>query len=190
VVEDDLDICGLLRMALEEQGFAVESAIDGLHALQKVRQASPDLVILDLNMPRMGGEDFLYAWRTGVEAPGVPVIVVSAASQALRPRDLGVEAFFPKPFDIDELLRCVKDLLSMRPAPRQAPASDSRGAEMAAVVDDLASAISTVLISAEQLADAEDLPESLRPIATTGLDAVQRASVLVRRLNRLINGPT
>src|SRR3954451_24754139 len=70
VVEDDVAICDLVRFALEVQGLNVESAADGLHALQKVRQATPDLVILDLNMPQMGGEDFLYAWRTGIEARG------------------------------------------------------------------------------------------------------------------------
>ena len=61
VVEDDADILGMLQVSLELAGYEVESAADGLSALQKVRQATPDLVILDLNMPRMGGEDFLYA---------------------------------------------------------------------------------------------------------------------------------
>jgi CheY-like chemotaxis protein len=189
VVEDDVDVCALLRFALEGQGLEVESAADGLSALQRVRQARPDLVILDLNMPRMGGEDFLYAWRTGVEVPGVPVIVISAASHALRPQDLGVEAYFSKPFDMDELLDCVMELLELRttrlPTRRDAP----RRMEMMDVVDDLASVISTVVITIEQLADAHDLPESLRLVASTGLDAAQRASVLARRLNRLINAP-
>src|SRR5689334_16663432 len=95
VVEDDVDLRAVLRFALEDEGFVVESAGDGLSALQKVRQLTPDLIVLDLNMPRMGGEDFLYAWRSGFETPGVPVVVITAESQALRPGDLGVAAFFP-----------------------------------------------------------------------------------------------
>ena len=121
VVEDDADIVAILRFALEGDGFVVDSAGDGLSALQKARQATPDLVILDLNMPRMGGEDFLYAWRTGVETPGVPVIVITAESPALRPSDLGVEAFLPKPFHLDTLLWHVRDLLAIPPRARRQP---------------------------------------------------------------------
>jgi CheY-like chemotaxis protein len=187
VVEDDVDAVTILRFALEGDGFVVDSAGDGLSALQKARQTTPDLVILDLNMPRMGGEDFLYAWRAGVESPGVPVIVITAASQALRPEDLGVEAVFPKPFDIDQLLWHVRDLLAISPQARAAAGREPRDVEMAGVIDDLATVMSTLLISAEQLAAAQDLPDVLRPIAATGLDAAQRGSVLARRLNHLIN---
>src|SRR5690349_22835235 len=67
VVDDEVDLRRILQLALEEEGFHVDSAADGLAALRKVRERPPDLVILDLNMPRMGGEQFLYAWRAGVE---------------------------------------------------------------------------------------------------------------------------
>jgi DNA-binding response OmpR family regulator len=190
VVEDDVALQDMLRFALETEGYAVESAEDGLNALQKVRRAPPDLVILDLNMPRMGGEDFLYAWRTGVEAPGVPVIVITAVSQAIRPQDLGVAAFFPKPFSIDTFLWHVRDLLAM-PLPADVAAGcDPRGAEMIGVADDLANVATTLLISIEQLAAAPDLPDDLRSIASTSLDTAQRASVLTRRLGHLVNAPT
>jgi two-component system response regulator MprA len=187
VVDDDVDARAALRFALEDEGYAVDSAGDGLSALQKVRGTRPDLVILDLNMPRMGGEDFLYAWRTGVETPGVPVIVITATSQALRPEDLGVEAFLPKPFDVDKLLWHVRDLLALPSRAQGAAGRDPRGAEMVVVVDDLANAMSTVLLSAEQFAATPNLPDDRRTIAATGLDAAQRASALVRRLNHLIN---
>jgi DNA-binding response OmpR family regulator len=189
VVEDDEAIHAMLRFALEDAGFAVESAGDGLNALQQVRLAQPDLVILDLNMPRMGGEDFLYAWRTGVEAPGVPVIVITAESQALRARDLGVAAFLSKPFAIDTLLWYVRDLLAVPSQARAAAGRDARDAEMAGVVDDLATVMSTLLISVEQLADAPTLADDLRPIATAGVEAAQRASALARRLNHLVHAP-
>jgi CheY-like chemotaxis protein len=187
VVEDDTDIRATLRFALEDEGYAVESAGDGLSALQNVRGATPDLVILDLNMPKMGGEDFLYAWRTGVETPGVPVMVITATSMALRPDDLGVEAVFPKPFDLDKLLWHVRDLLALASRAQGAAGRGPQDAEMVDVVDDLANAMSTVLLSAEQLAATPNLPDDRRTIAATGLDAAQRASALVRRLNHLIN---
>ena len=190
VVEDDVDLRAALRIALEDEGFAVESAGDGLSALQKVRQLAPDLVILDLNMPRMGGEDFLYAWRTGVEVPGVPVIVITAQSRAIRPQDLGVAAFLPKPFRVDELLWHARDLLAIPSGARAAAGRDPRDVEMAGVADDLAAVMSVLLISAEQLADAPGLPDDARIIASTGLDAAQRASVLARRLSHLANTPS
>jgi len=187
VVEDDVDLRAALRFALEDEGLVVESAGDGLTALGKVRQATPDLVILDLNMPRMGGEDFLYAWRSGFETPGVPVVIITAESRALRAEDLGVSACFPKPFDIHQLLGCIKDLLAVPSEARAAAGRDPRGAEAAAVADDLASAISTLLISAEGVAAAPGLPDDLRTLAAKGPDAAQRAAVLARRLHHLVD---
>src|SRR5215207_1238873 len=185
VVEDDADLRAALRFALEDEGLAVESAGDGLSALQKVRQRTPDLVILDLNMPRMGGQDFLYAWRSGLETPGVPVIVITAESEALRAEDLGVSACLPKPFDVHQLLGTVKDLLAVPRGARAAAGRDPRGAEMAAIAEALATALSTLLIGVEGLATAPGLPDDLRAFAAAGLDAAQRASVLARRLHHL-----
>jgi DNA-binding response OmpR family regulator len=193
VVEDDADLLSMVQIALEHEGYEVESAIDGLNALQRVRRARPDLVVLDLNMPRMGGEDFLYAWRTGVEAPGVPVIVITAASQALRPQDLGVAACLPKPFALDSLLWHVRDLLAIPsqapPQARAAAGRDPRDVEMVEVTEDLVAVMSTLLISVEQLATAPDLPDDLSPLATAGLDAAQRAAALTRRLDHLLDAP-
>jgi DNA-binding response OmpR family regulator len=186
VVEDDNEIRMMLRIALETAGFSVESAGDGLSALERARQTSPNLIILDLNMPRMGGEDFLYAWRTGVEMARVPVIVITAASPALRPEDLGVEAFFPKPFDIDKLLWHIRDLLAVAPR-NQSASHGSRGEELIGVADQLVAVMSTLLVSAEHLADAPGLSDDLRKVAATGLDAAQRAAVLARRLSNLVN---
>jgi DNA-binding response OmpR family regulator len=187
VVEDDDEIRTMLRIALETAGFAVESAGDGLSALERARQTRPDLIILDLNMPRMGGEDFLYAWRTGVEMSRVPVIVITAASQALRPADLGVEAFFAKPFDLNKLLWHIRDLLAVAPRATPAMGHGSHGDEMIEVADQLVAVMSTLLVSAEQLADSPGVADDLRPIAATSLDAAQRAAVLARRLSYLVN---
>jgi DNA-binding response OmpR family regulator len=188
VVEDDADIRSVIRTALEDEGFAVEIATDGLNALQKVRQSPPDLVVLDLNMPRMGGEDFLYAWRMGGETKGGPVVVITAASQALRPADLGVEGFFSKPFDIDELLWHIKDLLAMPAKVRAGEGRDHRLVEMMGVVDDLGKVMSTLLIGVESLAQVPGMSDDLRTVADVSVDAAHRASVLARRLNHLVNG--
>jgi DNA-binding response OmpR family regulator len=140
-------------------------------------------------MPRIGGQDFLYAWRMGGETSGVPVIVISAESRALRPADLGVDAFLPKPFDIDKLLWHVRDLLALPLRAHAIEDGQARNEELADVVDDLSSAMSTLLIGVEYLADTLDLPENLRTIAAASLDAAQRVSALGHRLNHLIHAP-
>lgn len=185
VVDDDADIRAFLTLALEDQGFAVESADDGLSALQKVRRQAPDAVILDLNMPRMGGEDFLYAWRAGVETSGVPVIVISAAYRGLEPGDLGVAAFFPKPFDLPALVQHVERLVASSPQAPAAARPDAPSLEVDEVIEGLAHHLSAALGCVELLAEDESIPEDLRPLAVLALEHTQRASATVRQLRHL-----
>jgi CheY-like chemotaxis protein len=182
VVDDDQDVRALLQLALEDRGFNFDGAGNGLAALEKVRERTPDLVILDLNMPSMRGEDFLYAWRAGVETRGVPVIVITATSDALRPTDLGVEAVFAKPFDLEQLLWHIRDLLALPSHLSVGARGDSRIAELGNLVGDLVDVMSMLLATAEQLADAPNLSDEVRALTTTGLEAAHRASALVRRL--------
>src|SRR5215210_5403197 len=115
VVDDDPDVRKVLADAFGSEGFRVMTAANGMQALHRARDAAPDVIILDLNMPMMSGDAFLYAWRVGAETHSVPVVAISAAYPTLQPGDLGVEAFFPKPFDVDLLVGHVKDLLTYRP---------------------------------------------------------------------------
>jgi DNA-binding response OmpR family regulator len=189
VVDDDEDVLALLGFALEEEGFSFDGAENGLAALQKVRERTPDLIILDLNMPSMGGEELLYALRAQAAMPGVPVIVITATSDALRPTDLGVEAVFAKPFDVNKLLWHIRDLLALQsPTPVDGHGGYRIG-EMGNLVDDLVKVMTVLLATAEQLADAPNIPDELRALAGTGLDSAHRASALVRRLNHLVSTP-
>jgi len=189
VVDDDVELRAILRIALEDEGFNFDSAGNGLAALQKVRKQTPDLVILDLNMPRMGGEELLYAWRAGVETRGVPVIVITATSDALRPTDLGVEAVFAKPFDVEQLLGCVRSLLALPPQPSAVVRDSDSLTELRAIVEDLVQVTSVLMVSAEQLADIPNLPDDARTLTASELAAASRTSVLVRRLTHLIGPP-
>jgi len=153
-VDDDPNLCLLLTYALESEGFRVDVAANGMQALDKVRDAAPDAVILDLTMPIMGGDDFLYAWRSEVETRGVPVIAISEAFTGLRAADLGIAAFFPKPFDLGVLVRHLKDLLAFAPESPTAPDPGHRTRELHEVVGDLGNVVSSVLGSVELLADA------------------------------------
>ncbi len=186
VVQDDEHIREVVALALELEGFAVDVATNSLRALDKVRRTAPAAVILDLNMPRMGGEDFLYAWRAGVEARGVPVVVISAASKALRADDLGVDAYIPKPFDIDDLVQRVASLVD---APTSSPIGeppDVRVAELRDIAESLAHVLGMVLGTAEMLADDPPDPEERRALAARAVDSAHRGSALVRRLKHVV----
>jgi len=77
VVDDEEDVRNYLRTALEDAGFLVETAVDGLEALEAVRRNPPDLVSLDLVMPRHSGAKFYRELRKDKKLSGVPVLIVT-----------------------------------------------------------------------------------------------------------------
>src|SRR5712692_3825603 len=79
IVEDDGAIRSLLVNVLGEEGYEAAEAGDGVHALEKIRENVPDLILLDLFMPRMDGWQFLERSRAVRGCESVPVIVLSAA---------------------------------------------------------------------------------------------------------------
>src|SRR3954447_10944050 len=178
VVDDDPDIRKVLADAFESEGFRAVTAANGMQALHRARDAAPDVIVLDLNMPMMSGDAFLYAWRAGAETHRVPVVAISAAYPGLQPEDLGVDAFFPKPFEIDLLVRHVKDLLAHRPRSSEAGPGD-REMAVTAVLRDLSKVMSTILGGVEKLANDPSVPPDARAVATATLGSTQRAGILV-----------
>lgn len=111
VAEDDAAIRGLLIEALEAAGFRVSWVSDGLAALNEVRRAAPDVVVLDLGLPLLDGQEFVDAWRTAAPSADVPILVLSASAQlppSLATR--GVQGHITKPFDIDAVVAAVSRL--------------------------------------------------------------------------------
>ena len=113
VVDDDPDVRGILGMLLDRDGYEVVTAIDGAAALEHVTDERIALVVLDLQMPRLDGDQFrrVYQERGG----HAPILLVTAAE--VSPADLerfGVSAYVPKPFDIDALLEKVHALIAGR----------------------------------------------------------------------------
>jgi CheY-like chemotaxis protein len=105
VVDDQATIRDTLGELLELEGYLVETAPDGLDALQRLRQWPADAVLLDLMMPVLDGWGFLCARRADPALADLPVIVMSARPDAPQSAaELGVQACLTKPFDLDELL--------------------------------------------------------------------------------------
>jgi len=111
VVDDDPGVRDSLLAVLREEGYRVLAAAGGINALSIAASASPDLVLLDLNMPDQSGWDTFG--RLSSENPLLPVIVITGRpNQLFTACNAGVGALFEKPLDIPILLKIVKTLLA------------------------------------------------------------------------------
>jgi two-component system alkaline phosphatase synthesis response regulator PhoP len=107
LVDDDRNLQWALKYRLEKEGYDVLLAADGLDALEKIKVRAPDLIILDLAMPRMNGFGLLEQMRCEVGGSAVPVIVLTAysyESNRARCLELGAVQFLPKPFSPRQLV--------------------------------------------------------------------------------------
>jgi DNA-binding response OmpR family regulator len=114
VADDDKVIQQLLTVNLELEGYDVVTASDGAAALERVATERPDLVILDIMMPKFDGWEVCRRIKAHPKTAKTPVIFVSARAQDLDVRrgfDLGVGAYVTKPFDPVELLDIIKRVL-------------------------------------------------------------------------------
>src|SRR5436853_3247703 len=108
VVDDDLELSDGIRSVLENQGHRVLQARDGQQGKQLVYQHRPDLVILDMMMPRMGGYPVLEHFRDKPDAPPIIMITANEGSRHKAYAEyLGVVDYIRKPFAMERLLEAV-----------------------------------------------------------------------------------
>jgi len=120
IVEDDPEQLEVIRLNLQDAGFAVGTAANGTEALIKTRSISPDLIILDLMLPGLNGFDVCESLRRDPTTASVPIIMLTGMrSQFGRFAGLesGADDFLLKPFDSDLLVSKVEKLLSRLSAP-------------------------------------------------------------------------
>jgi DNA-binding response OmpR family regulator len=121
VVDDDQELSDGLRIVLEKQGHRVIQARDGQQGKQMVYQHHPDLVILDMMMPRMGGYPVLEHFRGKTDAPAIIMITANEGSRHKAYAEyLGVVDYIRKPFAMERLLESVQRGLN-----RQGPQPDA-----------------------------------------------------------------
>ena len=114
LVDDDPVILKLLQVNFEMEGYSVETASDGVEGLEKARTLHPDIVLLDIMMPRMDGLEVTKALKADEATKQIPIILLSAKAQASdiqAGKDIGADDYLTKPFDPLELLERVGDLL-------------------------------------------------------------------------------
>nr|WP_125261924.1 response regulator [Streptomyces alboflavus] len=120
VVDDNKVIRQLIRVNLELEGFEVVTAADGAECLDVVHQVRPDVVTLDVVMPRLDGLRTAARLRSDPRTRGLPLVVVSACTQyeVEAGIEVGVDAFLAKPFEPAELLGIVRQLVDRGRGPR------------------------------------------------------------------------
>ncbi len=109
VVDDDVSLRQSVARVLEDEGYTVDHATDGVNALALVAEKRPDLVLLDVLMPKMNGRRVLETLRRDPDTAKIPILIMSAVSgiETNRSMSLGASDIVEKPFDLDELLNKV-----------------------------------------------------------------------------------
>lgn len=126
VVDDDKNICELLRLYLEKEGFEVVIAYDGEAAVAKFEQTQPHLVLLDIMMPKQDGWETCRKIRT---TSNVPIIMLTAKGETFDKvlgLELGADDYIVKPFDAKEVVARIKAVLRRTDSTEKAPEEEGK----------------------------------------------------------------
>jgi len=113
VVDDDEVIRQLIAVNLELEGFEVFTAVDGQDCLDRVTEIQPDVITLDVMMPRLDGWVTATQLRRNPDTAAIKVVLITARAQEddrARGKQVGVDAYLTKPFDPTEMIRVVREL--------------------------------------------------------------------------------
>lgn len=137
VVEDDRDIVEMIELYLKDAGYHTERAGDGVRALELWRAARPDLILLDIGLPKLDGLEVLKRVRSDTTGPQVPVILLTARAEEadeLVGLGLGADDYITKPFNPRTLLARVRAVLRRGNPPAEATGQQFRVGDL--VIDD------------------------------------------------------
>ncbi len=113
IIDDEVDLAEMVGFQLKAKGFEVVIAHNGVEGLEQLKTVTPQLIILDMNMPKMGGIEFYKNICDFSAKPRYPVFVLTARANMERLfKDFDVAGFLAKPFDIGELTRKVEEIVA------------------------------------------------------------------------------
>ncbi len=110
-VDDSRTMRDMLKLALVEAGYRVVQAVDGAHGLEVLREETPDVIITDINMPKLDGFGFIKAVRGDSRHGNIPILVLtteSAPEKKEMARSAGATGWIVKPFDAEKLIKVVR----------------------------------------------------------------------------------
>ena len=124
VVDDEIYIVHILDFSLGMEGYEVVTALDGEEALQKVKEATPDLIVLDIMMPKMDGYETCKALKADDATKNIPVILLSAKGRNVDMQtgyDVGADDYITKPFSPRKLVDRINAMLGQSSDSTNAP---------------------------------------------------------------------
>ncbi|OGW40338.1 MAG: hypothetical protein A2Y97_10430 [Nitrospirae bacterium RBG_13_39_12] len=149
IVDDTLDTVELLRKRLRSEGYDTEEAYDGEEALKKVTEYNPELIILDIMMPKIDGYEVCKRLKTDEETKYIPIIMLTAKSDVeskVKGLDIGADDYLPKPFDYKELSARVRSLFTIKAA-REKLVEEKKSGALEQMMDQVAHEIRNPLTS-------------------------------------------
>jgi len=126
VVDDEIYIVHILDFSLGMEGYEVITALDGEQALEKVKAEKPDLIVLDIMMPKLDGYEVCKNIKSSAETQHIPVILLSAKGRNVDQKlgfDVGADDYITKPFSPRKLVERINQLLGQTITERPAPSA-------------------------------------------------------------------
>jgi DNA-binding response OmpR family regulator len=113
ICDDDEGILDMLEIVLEDTGYHIVAIQNSLNIYDQIEKVHPDLILLDLWMPVLSGDQVVRNLRSNAETSGLPVIIISASSDGRKiAADSGANDFIAKPFDVNDLIDKVQGYLN------------------------------------------------------------------------------
>jgi DNA-binding response OmpR family regulator len=116
VVDDEVDILKTMEIFFKGEGFDVRTATDGIIALDAIRKEKPDLIILDIMLPKLDGYKICRMLKFDHRYKNIPIVIFTARAQEIdeeKAKEVKADAYITKPFQPAALLKKVKELLGM-----------------------------------------------------------------------------
>jgi two-component system phosphate regulon response regulator PhoB len=137
IVEDEPGMIELLTVALEDEGYEVAIASNGIEGIEQIEKEEPDLIISDVMMPEMNGFEFCERLRSNPQTASIPFIFLTAkkdVSDRVKGLNVGADDYISKPFHVVEVVARIRSLLqrSERTRPTKKPSEDQVGSEVSA----------------------------------------------------------
>jgi DNA-binding response OmpR family regulator len=116
IIDDEVDLVETIRFPLELEGFQVLAAYNGEEGLNQARSENPDLILLDLMLPKLDGYKVCRLLKFDERYKHIPIFMLTAKTQEkdkILGKETGADEYLTKPFDIDELIAKIKSNLSV-----------------------------------------------------------------------------
>ena len=111
VIDDEIDICEVLELALSLEGYGVQAAHNRESALRLAQEAAPEIILLDYRMPDLDARDFVAQLKAqNIQAP--VVLMTGANDAADKAKELGFEHVLCKPFDLEAMLSLIRKIVA------------------------------------------------------------------------------